>query len=44
MAKAAVKQTKKEEGVSFKSLLPVLLIGTVVVVVVSFIGRKATEK
>lgn len=44
MAKAAVKQTKKEEGFSFKSLLPVLVIGTFAVVVVSFIGRIVTEK
>lgn len=44
MAKAAVKQTKKEGGSTAKGLIPVILFGTAVVVAVSFLGRKMSEK
>jgi len=42
--KSNSEQAKKENGASIKSLLPGLLFGTVIVVLVSVIGRKATEK
>jgi len=42
--KSSSRKTKKEDGVSFKSLLPLLFFSTAVVVVVSVIGRRATEK
>jgi len=42
--KPSDKQPKKEENFRFKSLLPVFLFGTALVVVVSVIGRIATSK
>ena len=41
--KTSPAKAKKEDRVSFKTLLPGLLLGTAVVVTIGLIGRKATK-